>query len=134
MTPTEIVAAAVEGTISQTRGNDWTITFTGLTFTGTNMQFALKASTSQADASAPLLIDEVGLQYLNGTAVLIADRTKATMVYNTGTLTITVKASITAQLDPGIYHYGLQDIRTGLVAESYMGEFTITADIVRGTT
>ena len=74
------------------------------------MQFALKSSTSQADASAPLLIDEVGLQYLNGAAVLIADRTKAAMVYNSGTLTITVKASITAQLEPGIYHYGLQDI------------------------
>ena len=54
MTPAEIVAVAVEGTISQTRGNDWTITFTGLTFTGTNMQFALKSSTSQADAAAPL--------------------------------------------------------------------------------
>ena len=41
MTPTEISAVAVDGTISQTRCNDWTITFTGLETTPIEYKYAL---------------------------------------------------------------------------------------------
>jgi hypothetical protein len=50
------------------------------------------------------------------------------------TLTVTVDASITAQLPTGNHHYGIQSVTAaGVVAESYGGTFTITADTVRAT-
>lgn len=127
------VTAAVSGTsITQTRGNSWSIEITGLTLYSTKIQFALKNSYTDPDIDAVLFIDTAtGLVRVNGAAGTAAD---ASLSYAGTTLTVVVDASVTALLPAGGYKYGIQGINVaGLVAESYGGEFIIGSDIVHAT-
>jgi hypothetical protein len=135
-TAADISASMTEGIITQIRGNSWDIDITGLTLDSNKQQFAIKETKLEADAQALLLIDTAtGLIYLNGKPVEEADQGKASLSYVGTTLTVTVDASITAQLPTtGNYHYGIQSVTAaGVVSESYGGTFTITADTVRAT-
>jgi len=70
------------------------------------------------------------LLYLNGDQA--ADPTLGSLVYAGTTLTVTLSPAVTALLPPGIYTFGIQSVDAlGLVSETYGGQFTITADIVR---
>ena len=130
MTPAEVASTVTGTAITQTRGNDWNIEITGLTLYSTKIQFALKNSYSDTDADAVLFIDTTtGLITVNG-AVGTAEN--ASLTYVGTTLTVVVDAEVTALLPAGGYKYGIQGIgATGLVQESYGGDFIITSDVVR---
>jgi hypothetical protein len=122
------------GAISDIRGSSWSIAMTGLTLDATKQQFVIKHKTTNQDADAILFVDSAtGLITVNGvsTGLTAGD---ATLVYAGTTLTLTLKASVTALLPPGTWHYGIQYVTAaGLVEEPYGGDFTITADIVKAT-
>ncbi len=133
---TSITAAVSGSSITDIRGNSWSISVTDLTLSGTIHQFAIKRHASQPDADAILFIDTAtGLITVNGAAVV--DAAQAGLDYTGTTLTITVDAEITAQLPAGSYVYGIQtvsqDSASTTVSELYSGVFTITADVVRAT-
>jgi hypothetical protein len=135
-TAANISSSVTSGAITQIRGNTWDFEIPDLTLDSNKQQFAIKETKLEADAQALLLIDTTtGLLYVNGAEVDVADHGKASLSYMGTTLTVTVDASITAQLPTaGNYHYGIQSVTAaGVVSESYGGTFTITADTVRAT-
>lgn len=131
-TAANINSGLTAGTITQVRGNSWSFQVTGLTLYATKQQFVIKRNSQDTDAGALLFIDSVtGLITLNGvsTGLTAAD---ASIVYAGTTLTVTVDASATAQLERGSWVYGIQSIHSdGTVSEVYGGTFIITGDTVR---
>jgi hypothetical protein len=131
---TSIISAVTGSSISDVRGSSWSIQITDLTLDSNKQQFMIKRRTQDPDSDALLLVDSAtGLKTLNGvsTGLTAAD---ATLVYVGTTLTLTVKASVTAQLPEGTQKYGIQYVTAAaLVEEPYGGNFTITADVVRLT-
>ena len=134
-TASAISASYTAGAISDIRGSSWSIAMTDLTLDSNKQQFALKRKLQNTDADAILFVDSAtGLITLNGvsTGLTAGD---ASLVYAGTTLTLTVKANVTAQLPVGVWHYGIQSVTAaGLVEEPYGGTFTVTSDIVRATT
>jgi hypothetical protein len=127
------VTSSVSGSeITDVRGDSWSIDVTGLTLDANKQQFSIKRYSSDADTAALLLVDSAtGLLYLNGAAGTAGD---GSLVYAGTTLTITVKASATAQLPTGTFHYGIQSVSAaGSVNEAYGGDFVIQDDYVRAT-
>lgn len=131
-TAANINSGLTAGTITQVRGNSWSFQVTGLTLYATKQQFVIKRNSQDTDAGALLFIDSVtGLITLDGvsTGLTAAD---ASIVYAGTTLTVTVDASATAQLERGSWVYGIQSIHSdGTVSEVYGGTFIITGDTVR---
>lgn len=120
----------VGSTITATRGNDWMIPIDGLTLDG-KIQLAIKRNDNQPDDRSALFVDSVtGLITLNGKPA--TDPTLASLTYSGGILTLSVDASITAQLSAVSYRYGIQSVG-GTVSEKYGGEFVVNADVVRAT-
>jgi len=129
---TSITSAVSGDSITDIRGNSWSIDVEDLTLDNNLIQFSIKYLKSEEDSKAILMIDTTtGLLYLNGAAGTAGD---GSLSYVGTTLTITVKASATAQLPCGNYYYGIQSISAAnTVAESYGGLFVITEDVVRAT-
>lgn len=120
----------VGSTITVTRGNDWMIPIEGLTLNG-KIQLAIKRNDNQPDDRSALFVDSAtGLITLNGKPA--TDPTLASLTYAGGILTLSVDASVTAQLSAVSYRYGIQSVG-GTVSEKYGGEFVVNADIVRAT-
>ena len=134
MSATEITNAVSGSSITQIRGNSWSIPITGLTLYATKQQFTIKRAKTDSDADALLFIDSTtGLIRVNGSTTGIT-ATDASIVYAGTTLTVTVKANVTAQLESYPWVYGIQSIHSdGTVSEVYGGTFTITSDAVRAT-
>jgi hypothetical protein len=132
-TAANISSSVTSGKITQIRGDTWDFDIPDLTLDSNLIQLAIKFTKLDSDEEALLLIDTTtGLLYVNGAAA--SDATKASLSYVGTTLTVTVDASITAQMSTGNHHYGIQSVTAaGVVAESYGGTFTITADTVRAT-
>ena len=132
--PAEIIATVLGADITQIRGNSWAVQLTGVEL-GSIQQLAIKHSAKQSDSSALLFVDSVnGLTVLNGVAQDGEDSSKASLTYDGTILTLTVDASITAQLPAGSLKYGIQSIsNNGIVSEPYGGTFHVLADIVRAT-
>ena len=127
-----ISASVTAGNITDIRGNDWSIAITDLTLDDNKQQFVIKRNASYEDVDSILFIDsDTGLLYVNGVAATAGD---ASIIYAGTTLTVTVKASVTAQLPAGTWVYGIQSVTAAdVVAESYGGTFTITADNIKAT-
>ena len=132
--PAEIIATVLGAGITQIRGNSWAVQLTGVEL-GSIQQLAIKHSAKQSDSAALLFVDSVnGLTVLNGVAQDGEDSSKARLTYDGTILTLTVDASITAQLPAGSLKYGIQSIsNNGIVSEPYGGTFHVLADIVRAT-
>ena len=132
--PAEIIATILGADITQIRGNSWVIQLTGVALESTQ-QFAIKYNAAHPDSAALLFVDSVnGLTVLNGVAQDGDNTSKASLVYDGAILTITVDASITAQLPVGAWQYGIQSIsNNGIVSEPYGGAFNVLADVVRTT-
>ena len=130
--PAEIVATVLGTGITQIRGNSWAVQLTGVVLESTQ-QFAIKYNATQPDSAALLFVDSVnGLTVLNGVAQDGEDSSKASLTYDGTILTLTVDASITAQLPVGGWQYGIQSVSdNGIVAEPYGGSFRVLADVVR---
>ena len=127
-----IISAVTGDSITDIRGSSWGIEVEDLTLDANKQQFTIKKSRDDADASALLMIDDTGLVYLNGAAGTSGD---GSLSYTGTTLTITVKASATAQLPKGTYVYNIQYVTAaGVVEEPYGGKFVITPDGVRAVT
>lgn len=135
MTPAQVLAYISQTSITQVRGNTWTIALTDLTLDANLIQFAIKRHTLDTDAQALLMIDTtIGLLYINGVEATVAQQAKASLSYVGTTLTITVYAEITAQLPVGLWRYGIQSVTAaGVVTEPYGGVFIVSSDIVRAT-
>ena len=133
-TAANISSSITAGTITQIRGNSWSIPITSLTLYATKQQFTVKRAKTDSDADALLFIDSVtGLIRVNGSTTGIT-ATDASIVYAGTTLTVTVKANITAQLESYPWVYGIQSIHSdGTVSEVYGGTFTVASDAVRAT-
>lgn len=120
----------VGSTITATRGNDWFIAIEGLTLDG-KIQLAIKRNDNQPDDRSALFVDSAtGLITLNGKPA--TDPTLASLTFSGGILTLSVDASVTAQLSAVSYRYGIQSVG-GTVSEKYGGEFVVNADVVRAT-
>lgn len=132
--PAEIIATVLGADITQIRGDSWAVQLTGVEL-GSIQQFAIKHSAKQSDSAALLFVDSVnGLTVLNGVTQDGEDSSKASLTYDGTILTLTVDASITAQLPAGSLKYGIQSIsNNGIVSEPYGGTFHVLADIVRAT-
>ena len=132
--PAEIIATVLGADITQIRGDSWAVQLTGVEL-GSIQQLAIKHSAKQSDSAALLFVDSVnGLTVLNGVAQDGEDSSKASLTYDGTILTLTVDASITAQLPAGSLQYGVQSIsNNGIVSEPYGGTFRVLADIVRAT-
>jgi hypothetical protein len=122
------------GAISDIRGDSWSIPMPSLTLDTNKQQFMIKYRATDLDADAILFVDSTtGLKTLNGVSTGLT-ASDATLVYVGTTLTLTLKASVTALLPVGVWDYGIQYVTAaGLVEEPYGGNFTITADIVQAT-
>ena len=132
--PAEIIATVYGADITQVRGNSWVVQLTGVVLESIQ-QLAIKYNAKQPDSAAVLFVDSVsGLTVLNGAAQDGEDSDKASLIYDGTILTLTVDASITAQLPVGSLQYGIQSIAdNGIVSEPYRGTFRVLADIVRAT-
>lgn len=130
--PAEVIATVLGTGITQIRGNSWAVQLTGVVLESTQ-QFAIKYNATQPDSAALLFVDSVnGLTVLNGVAQDGEDSSKASLTYDGTILTLTVDASITAQLPVGGWQYGIQSVSdNGIVAEPYGGSFRVLADVVR---
>lgn len=130
--PAEIIATVLGADITQIRGDSWAVQLTGVALESTQ-QFAIKYNAAHPDSAAILFVDSTGgLTVLNGIAQDGDNTSKASLVYDGAILTITVDASITAQLPVGAWQYGIQSIAdNGVVAEPYGGSFRVLADVVR---
>ncbi len=131
-TAMSITSSVTGSVITATRGDTWSIDITDLTLDSNKQQFVIKRYTGDADSAAMLFVDsDTGLLYLNGAAGTASD---ASLVYAGTTLTLTVKASATAQILAGNHHYGIQSVTAaGVVNEAYGGTFTVQSDIVKAT-
>jgi len=127
-----INAGYTAGAVSQIRGNSWDIDITDMTLNTTKQQLMIKHNIQDPDSAALLFVDSVaGLLILNGVSTGLT-ASDAVLTYTGTTLNLNAKASITAQLQVGGHHYGVQGIdAAGLVAETYGGTWTILADIVQ---
>lgn len=132
-TATSISAAVSGSTITDVRGDTWSIPITDLTLDANKQQFVVKRNVQDADTASLLFVDSAtGLIYINGAAGTASD---ASLVYAGTTLTLTVKPGATAQLPVGTFHYGIQSVTAaGAVEEPYGGIFTISGDYVRAIT
>ena len=129
------------GTISAWRGDSFSNTVSGM---GTlenysSIYFTVKYSQMMADSASTLqvvkrLSGEDGLLILNGAeaadadhgAILIAD-------LSGGDITIVLAADVMKVLDPGVYRYDVQIIRStgALVSTLAVGDFVVMGDVTR---
>ena len=131
-TATSIASSISGSTITDVRGDTWSIDITDLTLDSNKQQFAIKRHAGDADSAALLFVDsDDGLLYINGAAGTASD---ASLVYAGTTLTLTVKPAATAQIPSGTHKYGIQSVTAaGVVNEAYGGTFTVQADVVKAT-
>jgi hypothetical protein len=77
------------------------------------LRYGIKLNTKHPDNEALLLVSSVhGLIRLNG-ADAAADASKATLTYSSGSVTLTVEDSITAQLPSGSFIEGIKILPNG---------------------
>ncbi len=131
-TATSITSSVSGSTITDVRGDTWSIDITDLTLDTHKQQFAIKRHAGDADSAALLFVDsDDGLLYIYGAAGTASD---ASLVYAGTTLTLTVKPAATAQIPSGTHKYGIQSVTAaGVVNEAYGGSFTVQADVVKAT-
>lgn len=131
-TATSITSSISGSTITDVRGDTWSIDITDLTLDSNKQQFAIKRHAGDADSAALLFVDsDDGLLYINGAAGTAGD---ASLSYAGTTLTLTVKPAATATIPTGTHLYGIQSVTAaGVVNEAYGGTFTVQADVVKAT-
>lgn len=119
-------------TISDIRGNDWTISVP-VSLPEGKYQFAIKKHTELPDEDSTVFIhSSTGLEVLNGKPYV--NTSDGSVYYRDGNLTINIKSYATSLIPFGKYVYGIQAIGTdGKVIEKYSGIFYVEPDIVRTT-
>lgn len=130
-TAANISSSITSGTITQVRGNSWSVPITGLTLDSNKIQLVIKRNKGDADSESILMVDTTtGLLYVNGANA--ADASKASLAYEGTTLTLIVDKSIAVQLPYGTWYFGIQSIAAdGTVSEDYGGSWIIVQDTVK---
>ncbi len=97
--------------------------------------FTVKRDYADADTAAIIQIEKTaGLKYLNGAVGTPANGSLTIDDEASGDITIALDETETAKLDPGVYSYDVQVVRTaGTVSTLTEGTFTVAADITRAT-
>ena len=97
--------------------------------------FTVKRDTADADTSAIIQIEKTaGLKYINGAAGTPANGTLTIDDEATGDITVALDEVETAKLDPGVYSYDVQIVRSaGTVSTLTAGTFEVAADVTRAT-
>jgi len=131
-TPIVINGRVSKDTISDIRGNDWTISVP-VSLPEGKYQFAIKKHTELPDEDSIVFIHSLtGLEILNGKPY--TNTSDGSIYYRDGNLTINISSNATSLILFGKYIYGIQAIGTdGKVIEKYSGIFYVEPDIVRTT-
>ena len=132
------VVAVVSGSdITCQRGDSLSISLTDVgALTGySKVYFTVKRDTAYADTYAIIQIEKTaGLKYLNGAAGTPANGSLTIVDEASGDITIALDEVETAKLDPGVYSYDVQVVRTaGSVSTLTAGTFEVAADVTRAT-
>jgi hypothetical protein len=132
------VTATVTGsTITAQRGDSLSISLTDVgALTGySKVYFTVKRDTADADTASIIQIEKTaGLKYLNGAAGTPANGSLTIVDEASGDITIALDEVETAKLDPGVYSYDVQVVRTaGSVSTLTAGTFEVAADVTRAT-
>lgn len=132
------VVAVVSGSdITCQRGDSLSISLTDVgALTGySKVYFTVKRDTADADTASIIQIEKTaGLKYLNGAVGTPANGSLTIDDEASGDITIALDETETAKLDPGVYSYDVQVVRTaGTVSTLTEGTFTVAADITRAT-
>ena len=133
------LAAVTGDTITQLRGDTWSISITGLgdMTTMDKLWFTVKSNKHDADSASIIQIEDTGnLLYLNGAApvlpVVAADGTITVDNAALGNITITVKPAATALLALSTYSYDIQQLTAaGAVQTMTTGTLSVSEDYTR---
>jgi len=129
------IQAALEGSrITVHRGDDVSISLTGLgSLAGrTKLWFTVKRSKGDADTSAIVQITEAeGLERLNGAEGTAGNGSLTVDDEDAGDITIVLKAVETAKLRPVSLYYDVQVLIAGIVSTLTESRVKITADVTR---
>ena len=101
----------------------------------TNLWFTVKRDYADADTASIIQIEKTaGLKYINGAVGTPANGSLTIDDEATGDITIALDETETAKLDPGVYSYDVQVVRTaGTVSTLTAGTFEVAADVTRAT-
>ena len=132
------VVAVVSGSdITATRGDTLSASLTDVgALTGySKVYFTVKRDYADADTASIIQIEKTaGLKYLNGAVGTPANGSLTIDDEATGDITIALDEVETAKLDPGVYVYDVQVVRTaGTVSTLTAGTFEVAADVTRAT-
>ena len=134
------VVATVSGSdITCTRGDSLSASLTDVgALTGySKIYFTVKRDHDDADAVSIIQIEKTaGLKYIDGGAATTAANGSITISDEaTGDITVALDEAETAKLDPGVYFYDVQIVRSaGTVSTLTEGSFTVSADVTRAVT
>ena len=133
-----ISASVSSSTITQYRGDDWSIALTGLgAITGqTEVWFTIKRRQVDTDAEAAVLLsDGTGLEIINGAVGTAGNGTLTVDDASAGDITMTLKAVESAKLAVGAYVFDVQWKNAGGVIKTIAdGAFTVSADVTKAVT
>jgi hypothetical protein len=132
-----VIATVTGSDITCQRGDSLSASLTDVgALTGySKVYFTVKRDYADADTAAIIQIEKTaGLKYINGAVGTPANGSLTIDDEATGDITIALDETETAKLDPGVYSYDVQVVRTaGTVSTLTEGTFTVAADITRAT-
>jgi len=132
-----IASPVIGSTITAIRGDTLVAVLEGIgSLVGySKVYFTVKRDYADADTAAIIQIENTaGLKYLNGAAGTPANGSLTIVDEASGDITIALDEVETAKLDPGVYSYDVQVVRTaGSVSTLTAGTFEVAADVTRAT-
>jgi len=132
-----VIATVTGSDITCQRGDSLSASLTDVgALTGySKVYFTVKRDYADADTAAIIQIEKTaGLKYLNGATGTPANGSLTIDDEATGDITIALDEVETAKLDPGVYVYDVQVVRTaGTVSTLTAGTFEVAADVTRAT-
>ena len=132
-----IASPVIGSTITAIRGDTLVAVLEGIgSLVGySKVYFTVKRDYADADTASIIQIEKTaGLKYLNGAAGTPANGSLTIVDEASGDITIALDEVETAKLDPGVYSYDVQVVRTaGSVSTLTAGTFEVAADVTRAT-
>ena len=132
-----IASPVIGSTITAIRGDTLVAVLEGIgSLVGySKVYFTVKRDYADADTASIIQIEKTaGLKYLNGAAGTPANGSLTIVDEASGDITIALDEVETAKLDPGVYSYDVQVVRTaGSVSTLTTGVFEVAADVTRAT-
>lgn len=125
------------GTLSRRRGDDWSISITGLgnITARTKLWMTIKRNYGDADTAAIVQwVETTGLARLNGAAGTAGHGSLTVTNATTGAITVTLQAADSATIAlASNLSYDVQVLSGGVVSTLAEGTFIVTGDVTRAT-